>query len=487
MPNSQASTRKHRLSVGSDGVKVEWTDESDGAPAQPKRRKSAGRGRRNADGSGPRPKSKHRTADADSAKDVDASGPPIEELDANIPEYLRQRRSDFERNRSVLNESGLLLPPDYSDIDFSDDERMPSLRERPQFPDTIKPGRPYKDVELELSAGLIPASIAQYLRDYQIVGVRFLHRLFVYQKGGILGDDMGLGKTVQVAAFLAAAFGKTGDERDWKRMRKMGRCGDPDRWYPRVLIVCPGSVIQNWRNELQRWGWWHCGLFYSAGKEDVIRTARAGRLEITITTYGTYKRNYESINTVKWDAVVADECHIMKERDSQITIAMSKVNALCRIGLTGTAIQNKYEELWTLLNWTNPGRFGTIAEWRQTICHPLTLGQSHDATLYQLSRARGTAKKLVHNLLPQFFLRRMKSLIAHQLPKKTDKVVFCPLTDIQATAYKNFLGSDQVCFLRSLSQPCPCASGRKKGWCCYSRLKNGKPWQVIVFPQSGCF
>lgn len=104
---------------------------------------------------------------------------------------------------------------------------------------------------------------------------------------------------------------------------------------------------------------------------------------------------------------------------------------------------------------------------------------SHDATFYQLKQARITAKKLVQNLLPQFFLRRMKSLIAHQLPKKTDRVVFCPLTDTQKAAYELFLDSDIVDVVRRSSEPCPCNSGKKSGWCCYATLPHSNTkWQV---------
>lgn len=185
---------------------------------------------------------------------------------------------------------------------------------------------------------------------------------------------------------------------------------------------------------------------------------------------------------VPWDVVVADECHSLKERRSEITQAMNEVNALCRIGLTGTAIQNKYEELWTLLNWTNPGRFGPVSTWKVSICEPLKLGQSHDATVYQLSRARKTAKKLVENLLPQFFLRRMKTLIKDQLPKKSDRVVFCPLTPTQASAYENFLDSEIVQLVKHSSDPCECGSGKKAGWCCHTALQDGSKWQTWVFP-----
>ncbi|TPX18060.1 uncharacterized protein E0L32_011879 [Thyridium curvatum] len=478
--------KKRKLSNELAAEKVEWTDDSDGEYERllkNRKRKTAARGRKKADNKATR-SANTRDGAGSSRAQASTSVKQEDPYDAvDLPDYIRRRRKDFEENRKVLKEAGLRLPPDYSEIEFSDDEQLATLEEKPVFDEAsgIKPSREYKDVELEYSAGLIPASIAQYLRDYQIVGVKFLHQLFVYQKGGILGDDMGLGKTVQVAAFLTAAFGKTGDVRDKKRMRKMRRAGE-DYWYPRVLIVCPGSLIQNWKNELDRWGYWITDLYHGPDKDSVLQAAKAGRIEIMITTYTTYKNHRENINTVQWDAVVADECHSLKDRKSGVTQAMNEVNALCRIGLTGTAIQNKYEELWTLLNWTNPGHFGTLSEWRKHISTPLTIGQSHEATLYELSRARKTAKKLVHNLLPEFFLRRMKTLIAHQLPKKSDKVVFCPLTNIQREAYENFLESDIIEMIRSAPEPCHCGSGKKRGWCCHRFLPNGKTWQAYVFP-----
>ncbi|KAL1966588.1 hypothetical protein VTN77DRAFT_3999 [Rasamsonia byssochlamydoides] len=401
-------------------------------------------------------------------------------MEHTLPDYLQKRRAQFDSRMERLKQAGLKLPPNFDDIEFSDDERLEFLKEKPAFSD-LKPCGKYEDIPLPYSLGLIPAPIAQWLREYQVEGAAFLHELFVYQKGGILGDDMGLGKTVQVIAFLTAAYGKTGDERDAKRMRKMRRSRD-DNWYPRTLIVCPGTLIENWKSELRRWGWWHVGIFHGDRKEEALQAAKTGRLEILITTYTTYRMNKDSINMVEWDCVVADECHIIKERKSETTIAMNEVNALCRIGLTGTAIQNKYEELWTLLNWTNPGKLGPVTAWKRAISEPLKIGQSHDATLYQLSKARKTAKKLVQNLLPAFFLRRMKTLIADQLPKKSDRVVFCPLTETQADAYENFLDSDIVQYIKTASDICDCGSGKKAGWCCRMYLPSGQKWQSWVFP-----
>ncbi|KAJ5959998.1 uncharacterized protein N7479_007148 [Penicillium vulpinum] len=408
--------------------------------------------------------------------------PSEDELENDLPGYLKNRRSQFDRTHEQLQAHGLKLPPTYEGVDFSDDERLEELQERPVFPENTRK-QEYKDIKLEYSMGIIPAPIAQWLRQYQVEGAAFLHELFVYQKGGILGDDMGLGKTIQVIAFLTAAYGKTGDERDAKRMRKMRR-SDDSAWYPRTLIVCPGTLISNWRAELARWGWWHAESYHGENKDLALHAAKSGRVEILITTYTTYMNNKDAVNMIEWDCVIADECHKIKERKSGTTQSMNEINALCRIGLTGTAIQNKYEELWTLLNWTNPGVLGPVATWKAQISEPLKIGQSHDATLSELSRARRTAKKLVENLLPQFFIRRMKSLIADQLPKKIDRVVFCPLTETQAEAYENFLDSDIVDYIKTSTEPCGCGSGKKAGWCCRRLIPDRDPptWQSYVFP-----
>nr|OQO19714.1 hypothetical protein B0A51_12774 [Rachicladosporium sp. CCFEE 5018] len=403
-------------------------------------------------------------------------------METSLPDYLQQRRSSWDQKQNAPGDDSLLLPPTYDDVEFSDDERLEDLAERPTVTESMPPINSFEDIELKFSGGLIPAPVAQFLKPYQIDGVQFLHQAFVYQKGVILGDDMGLGKTVQIVAFLTVAFGKTGDERDKKRMRKIRRLGDK-QWYPRALLIMPGSLMRNWENELAKWGWWHVYVCHGtkSKREEALHAATSGRLEVMITTYDTYRTYASEINAIRWDCVVADECHKIKEKTSAITKQMNDVNALCRIGLTGTAIQNKYEELWTLLNWTNPGTFGPISSWKQMICIPLKLGQSHDATLAQLAKARETATKLTTNVLPPFFLRRTKALIAHQLPKKSDQVVFCPMTERQTEAYNNFCDSELIRCIRESSEPCDCGSGKKMGWCCYTEV-DGMKWQHAVFP-----
>jgi hypothetical protein len=161
---------------------------------------------------------------------------------------------------------------------------------------------------------------------------------------------------------------------------------------------------------------------------------------------------------------------------------MNEINALCRIGLTGTAIQNNYEELWTLLNWCRPGSIGTVLEWERIIAGPLRIGQKHDATFAQIGKARKVATMLVNNLLPRMFLRRMKTLIAHQLPKKADNVVFCPLTETQREAYEAYLDSPVVQLIRDGSDECDCGSGKKRRSCCYRTDAEGRKINELVFP-----
>ncbi|KAF2748402.1 hypothetical protein M011DRAFT_400781 [Sporormia fimetaria CBS 119925] len=398
-------------------------------------------------------------------------------LDEPTPEYIESRKKKLKK----LHEAGLRYPPSYDDIEFSDDGE--ELEEKPVLHPDIKRQRPKKDILLKDTGGVIPAPIAQWLRKYQIVGVQFLHENFVRQTGCILGDDMGLGKTIQVIAFLTAAFGKTGTKRDAKIMRKVRRIGD-DRWYPRILIVCPGTLMQNWQDELQKWGWWQADKYHGNAndKRGVLSAIKGGRSEIMITTYSTYRNAESEINTIDWDCVIADECHQIKSRNAEITKAMNKVNALCRIGLTGTAIQNKYEELWNLLNWARPGDYGSAQEWKQRISEPLRVGQSHDATHHQLAQARLKANELVETILLNVFLRRMKTLIADQLPKKSDRVVFCQLTDTQADAYRTFIESEPVEYIRRAREPCDCGSDLKRGWCCYQEIPGFGRWGNYMFP-----
>lgn len=306
-----------------------------------------------------------------------------------------------------------------------------------------------------------------------------MYDLYTSGTGGILGDDMGLGKTVQVIAFLNAIFGKNGTYDDWKRMREMRSTSEE---YPVAMILCPGTLIDNWMSELNVWSWTHIAKYHGVGKDEALQSIARGRSEVLITTYTTYKSNAEALNQVKWNVVIADECHLIKEPKSRVTLVANQVNSKVRIGLTGTAIQNNYDELYTLLNWTNPGKYGTLGFWKANVSAVLKNGQKHNATNWELTNARTRALELARDLLPRVLLRRTKALIAHQLPKKTDKVVFCPLTRLQITAYDNLMSSEEMVFLRDSKKPCDCGSEQPRSLCCHAESPSGKSFPELLFP-----
>ncbi|KAL0065440.1 hypothetical protein AAF712_007504 [Marasmius tenuissimus] len=132
-----------------------------------------------------------------------------------------------------------------------------------------------------------------------------------------------------------------------------------------------------------------------------------------------------------------------------------------RYGLTGTAIQNSYDELWTILDWTNPGYLGKLKQWRGYVTIPLQAGQSTSATEEERLKALEVAKILKDKLLPRYFLRRTKDIIKDQMPKKTDQVVFCPLAAEQMRAYKRILEMEPVQQLLRKDEPCSCGSKKK--------------------------
>ena len=365
--------------------------------------------------------------------------------DRNSEETRRAHRR--RASRQITPELPVILSSRSSIASNSDEEDDENLPTRPNFKDTTPHGE-NKAITLE-GGGVIPACIALWLRPYQVDGAKYLWSLQQRRAGGLLGDEMGLGKTIQVIAYLTALFGKRGNTRDQYRMRKYREERKP---YPIVMIVCPGSLISNWSRELNTWGWWRVMTYHGQDKADAYAAAVAGRTEVLITTYTTYKMNCEELNLIHWDAVIADECHIIKEMKSQVNQAMMKLNTDCRIGLSGTVIQNKYEELYHLLNWTNPGSLDTLDQWNRRISEPLKMGQRHDASNAELARARAIAVQLKNNLLPRYMLRRTKDLIAHQLPKKVDRVVFCPPSKIQAQGIQNFMASDWLQMILNSSE-----------------------------------
>ncbi|KAG8792318.1 hypothetical protein FRC12_006504 [Ceratobasidium sp. 428] len=339
----------------------------------------------------------------------------------------------------------------------------------------------------------VPACINQQLREYQRDGVQFFHRRWAEGRGGMLGDDMGLGKTIQVIAFLTAALCKSGDNRDMHRRRDrvralqdegLARADLPraDKKWGTCLIICPKTVVGNWERELDTWGYFEYGTY--AGdktvRDEVLKDFTMGRLDIVLAAFDTARTYIDLLSDLPWSIVIVDEVHRCKNPTSGTTVALNKFACQVRFGLTGTAIQNGYKELWTLLDWCAPGKVGSQNQWKLNISIPLAEGQAHRATQAQVSKARLLAERLVQRLLPTFFLRRTKALIADQMPRKFDQVVFCPLAKTQLEVYRRFLETQDVQLMIRKDEPCDCESGKKRGACCHMLNQQGVHWKDLV-------
>ncbi|KAJ3077274.1 hypothetical protein HDU98_004236 [Podochytrium sp. JEL0797] len=317
---------------------------------------------------------------------------------------------------------------------------------RPNFPHLSLPlGSPLPLGSLDGRPIAVNAAIHRYLRSYQKDGAAFLFGLYAQGKGGLLCDDMGLGKTIQVIAFLSAVLNKTGLPHEKSTRKLLFRSGnlvnDPTLF--RALIVCPTSVIYNWERELDTWGYFSHGIYHGSQRAETLKNAKKGVLEIAITSFATARNYQHELNEIPWSCIIVDECHQLKETTSQTTKAMKSFSEVkSRFGLTGTAIQNKYRDLWCILDFCNPGSVGEESHFENSVSIPLKRGQAFDATLREIAAARHTATRFRELVLERFMLRRTKSLIAHQLPKKEDKIVFCPMSDSQKRAYAALLQSE---------------------------------------------
>ncbi|KAJ7584880.1 P-loop containing nucleoside triphosphate hydrolase protein [Mycena floridula] len=258
------------------------------------------------------------------------------------------------------------------------------------------------------------------------------------------------------------------DQDDWLEDRKLPPA---NATWPTCLIIAPSTVALNWQREFETWGYFEVGLYTGSRKsrQPVLEDFKKGRLDVVITSFELAMRDIDLLSDLAWSAIIIDEVHRVKNETAKSTKAYHKFSCLRRFGLTGTAIQNSYDEFHAILHWTNPGRFEKKKDWRAKVSGPLAAGQSSTATDEQRAKGLEIAMELKCKILPGYFLRRTKDLIKHQLPKKNDQVVFCPLTPIQIKLYKVILKLPLVQALIHKDDPCECGREPEKPTrkCCY--------------------
>ncbi|GAB1688836.1 SNF2-related protein [Krasilnikovia sp. M28-CT-15] len=253
-----------------------------------------------------------------------------------------------------------------------------------------------------------PQGFQGRLRPYQERGLSWLHFLARLGLGGILADDMGLGKTAQTLSLLLAERGA-------------GAVAP-------TLLICPMSLVSNWQKEAARFApglrvYVHHGAARARGDDLSPQIADA---DLVITTYGTALRDLGALRDAAWGRVVCDEAQAIKNSGTRQAQAVRAIPARTRLALTGTPVENHLAELWSIMEFCNPGLLGSAKRFRRRFQEPIEVRQDTDATA-ALKRATGP-----------FVLRRLKTdkSIISDLPEKNEMKVWCTLTPEQATLYQ---------------------------------------------------
>nr|WP_225311175.1 DEAD/DEAH box helicase [Microbispora cellulosiformans] len=254
-----------------------------------------------------------------------------------------------------------------------------------------------------------PAAFHGTLRPYQERGLAWLTFMSQIGLGGILADDMGLGKTLQTLSLLL------------REREQEGRVGA-------TLLVCPMSLLSNWQKEAARFApslevYLHHGPGRLRGEELAERVAGA---DIVLTTYGTALRDRDVLAGFSWARVVCDEAQAVKNSAARQAQAVRSLPARTRLALTGTPVENHLAELWSIMEFCNPGLLGPARAFRDRYQEPIERHGDEAATA-ALKRATGP-----------FVLRRLKTdkTIISDLPDKMEMKVWCTLTPEQASLYQ---------------------------------------------------
>ena len=281
-----------------------------------------------------------------------------------------------------------------------------------------------------------PEALVAELRPYQLRGLAWLAGMSELGLGGCLADDMGLGKTVQVialhlhrlqdrqAARLKPAVPKSAGRRAKRPApaTSAGRDPDPGRPAP-TLVICPTSLLGNWERELHKFAPSLPVRRYHGGERHLADLADG---EVVLTTYGVLRREREALAQAGFALVVADEAQHAKNPLSETAKSLRAIPAQARIALTGTPVENRLTELWSILDWTTPGLLGPLERFRRTV-----------AVAIERNRDQGATERLASAVRP-FLLRRKKTDpgIAPDLPERTVTDLAVPLTTEQVSLYE---------------------------------------------------
>ena len=255
----------------------------------------------------------------------------------------------------------------------------------------------------------VPSCLQTVLRGYQKLGFRWLRTLDSYGFGGILADDMGLGKTVQMIALFVDEYASGKD------------AGTKER----SLIVCPASLVYNWENEFQKFAPMlkvQAVAGTAQEREEVFASLDEGG-QVLITSYDLLKRDMKHYESMSFRFQVIDEAQYIKNAATQSARAVKAIRARTRFALTGTPIENRLGELWSIFDYLMPGFLFTYAHFKKIYESPI-VRESDPEAVSNLKR-----------LIGPFVLRRVKKDVLKELPDKLETAVYSRLQGQQKELY----------------------------------------------------
>ncbi len=278
----------------------------------------------------------------------------------------------------------------------------------------------------------LPDTFLGTLRPYQLRGVSWLAFLERFGFGACLADDMGLGKTVQLLALLAyerAIAKQTRDHKEVPDDQKIEKVDAEHELVMPTLLVVPMSVVGNWQREAERFCpslqvVIHHGPERMSGDALIEQCANS---DVVVTTYALAHRDKDTIEKVRWRRIVLDEAQFIKNPTTKQSQAVRALPAERRIALTGTPVENRLSELWSIMDFLNPGYLGTAGNFQRRFSVPIERYRD---------KARG---EQLRSLIGPFVLRRVKTdpTIIADLPEKIETREYCHLTREQAELYES--------------------------------------------------
>lgn len=267
-----------------------------------------------------------------------------------------------------------------------------------EFKSLIRDCKNIEDSDFE-----VPEGLAGTLRGYQKTGYRWLRTLSKYGFGGILADEMGLGKTIQMIALLLSAKEELENP---------------------ALIVCPASLVYNWENELHRFApELSVRVISGAAQEREELLRQETHAQVWITSYDLLKRDLEQYEQTDFSYQIIDEAQVIKNHSTQGAKAVKAIRAAHRFALTGTPIENRLSELWSIFDYLMPGYLYSYPFFREELETPIVKNEDERAALR------------LRRLLKPFVLRRVKQEVLKDLPEKLETVVYSRMEEEQRQLY----------------------------------------------------